>query len=88
MKTLSRTILIAAVLGIVAAAPASADEGWRDGHRHHRHEHYGYGYGPPAVVYAPPPVVYAPPPVMYAPPPTVVYAPPPQATFVIPLNFR
>jgi hypothetical protein len=89
MRTLCRTVLAVAALGLAFAAPASADE-WHRNH-HHKHGWWGGHRGPPAVVYAPPPVIYAPPPAYYVPPPAVVYAPPqpsPLATFIIPLTIR
>jgi hypothetical protein len=75
---------------VLAAGPATADDGWK--RRHHDRQWHGYDHhrrGSASIVfwsgpvyrpyyrpYYPPRVVYAPPPVVYAPAPApVVYAP-------------
>ena len=80
-------VILAAILGGVAAAPLRAEEDWRrhearERHERQRHErdyrraHRGYVHEPPAVVAVPPAVVYAPPP------------PPAIFSLVFPLQFR
>ena len=82
-----RAALFAISLGLaaLAATPALADGGYRDGYRHGRHHHgQGYYYAPPPrVYYAPPPVYYYPPPPVYyyQPPPPRYYYPPPGINF-------
>jgi len=73
--------LAGAVLGLLAAAPAHAGNGWDHGPYRYGYDrpYYGYYYAPPPVYYAPRPRVYyrpPPPPVYYAPPPPAYYYPP------------
>lgn len=76
-RWVGRLMMVAGLVGTVAAMPSPALAWWRGG---------GIGFGfvappiyfaPPAY-YAPPPAYYAPPPAYYAPPPAY-YAPPPVA---------
>ncbi len=84
-RRLAGMLVLAALLGGTATAPALADEGRHRGWRHHeRHGHerrerhaFLEGYGGPRF-YAPPPVVVAPP----------VVVPPPGINLVFPLTFR
>jgi hypothetical protein len=87
MGRLVLALVLAGVVGGIAAAPARADDDWR---RHERldreraardewrdhHRRRVYVAPPPAYVCAPPPVVYAPPP------------PPAGINLIFPLNIR